>query len=507
VDKKDQGAPFASLYLQLFEQTNDAQYILDEEDDRFVKVNAAFERLTGYSKDDLESGKIRSKDLLVPGDPDLSAEEGRKKLKETEPGCYEMRILTRQSEIKTLEFSARPLQTHDKNYTLGSVRDITRRKILEQRLHTEVALQKKKTIEAAKASVRIYQLTEKIRNAPQLTNALLNVESVDALLAESARRLCDKGGLGYAAVDFLLIEGDNLIRRFASRKTSEAIYSLAKSRSRFARVARGEEPVIRSSTGEILLPIRSHNNIIGVVAVLFDRTERTLFDDSETVRQGQEDILKSIASSIGLMIDNLKLLAKVKRQSLVDKLTNVFNRRFFDSKLKEEFQRAKRYRRDLSLIMLDLDFFKHVNDTYGHPQGDRVLVDMSKVFTRHCRESDLVFRYGGDEFIFLLPETDIKAALLLGERLRKITEETPFPNIAVRGAEPLRLTLSVGVSAVDDDVDSEAAFLSRTDDALYISKRNGRNQVRSLPGDENSIHTSPDDAPQKLKSPSLGGEG
>lgn len=485
VSKKEQRTEFSSFYLELFENSNDAQYILDEEENRFVKVNRAFEALTGYAREALESGEVTPDDLRVPGDPDVASSEGRRQVVSTQPGCYEMRILTSDNEIRILEVSARVIRSPEKTYTLGSTRDISSRKILEQRLQEEVKAQKQRTIEATKASVRIYQLTERIRNAPRLTTALLDAETVDSLLDRSARMLCAGDGLHYAAVDFLLIEGSMLVRRFSSRKTTEAAYDLAKSRSRFARVARGEEPLRRSTTGELVVPLRTRNDIIGVMAVLFDRSEKVLFDDSETVRQGQEDIVKTVASSIGLLIENLRLLAKVKQQSVVDKLTGVHNRRHFDGKLREEFQRARRYGRQLSLVIIDLDFFKQVNDTYGHPQGDRLLQEISEVFRAQCRESDVVCRYGGDEFVLLLPETDLKAAWLLGERLRRQVEAQPFENVQGRGGAPLRMTLSIGVSAVDEATETEEAFLGRTDEALYIAKRNGRNQVRVLPGDEN----------------------
>jgi diguanylate cyclase (GGDEF)-like protein/PAS domain S-box-containing protein len=473
---------YLSLYLALFENANDPQYILDDAQERFLKVNAAFEKLTGYSREEFESGQVSPDDLDVPGSPRIGNGPEEVRPEYTAPDRYEYSLFTKTGEVKTLEVSAKRMKVDGRWLTLGSVRDISRRKELEGRLKEEIGIQKTKTIEATKASVRIYQLTEKIRNAPRLTNALLRVENVDQLLEDSATLMCDKGCLNYGGVVFYLIQDGKLVRRFACRQSGEAIFDLAKSRSRFARVARGEEPLIRTSGGQLIVPIQTRRDIIGVLGVRFDSGERVLFDDNETVRQGQEDIIKTVASSIGVMIDNLRLLETIRQQSIEDQLTGVFNRRYFDRKLREEFRRAKRYDRDLALLMVDLDFFKSVNDNYGHPQGDRILADVADIFRSESREADVICRYGGDEFILLLPETDLPAARNKAERLRSIVETTPFENISGKGGEPLRLTLSIGVSAVSGNVPDEAGFLKMTDDALYAAKRGGRNQIH-VPSD------------------------
>jgi len=159
----------------------------------------------------------------------------------------------------------------------------------------------------------------------------------------------------------------------------------------------------------------------------------------------------------------------------MDALTGLYNRRMMDRCLAEEMSRNKRYKHNLSLIMVDIDHFKNINDNFGHKTGDLVLQEFSKLLKQHVRlRIDLPFRYGGEEFILLLPETDKKGAFKIAERFRKKINEHTFPRIQ-------NLTISAGVASVkwNDNMD----LLELADEALYQAKKNGRNRVvQSNPG-------------------------
>lgn len=165
----------------------------------------------------------------------------------------------------------------------------------------------------------------------------------------------------------------------------------------------------------------------------------------------------------------IALTKKLNDLSNTDALTQIYNRMAFNNILETELIRAKRYRTDLSLIMFDIDHFKNVNDTYGHMIGDEVLKTIVEIISGSIRTIDFFARWGGEEFMILLPETNSEAALELAERLRV---EIASYNFKTAG----RVTASFGVASLKDDVHADA-LATRVDNALYMSKNNGRNRV------------------------------
>jgi len=155
-----------------------------------------------------------------------------------------------------------------------------------------------------------------------------------------------------------------------------------------------------------------------------------------------------------------------------DGLTGVYNRHTFDTLLDAEVVRARRYSRQLSLLMIDIDRFKQVNDVHGHQAGDAILRALSKLLSCKARTNDLVCRYGGEEITVILPETD--AAVELGERFRAAIEATPFD---IGTGENISITVSIGVARFPADAENSQMLVSVADAALYAAKRGGRNQV------------------------------
>jgi two-component system, cell cycle response regulator len=165
---------------------------------------------------------------------------------------------------------------------------------------------------------------------------------------------------------------------------------------------------------------------------------------------------------------------KLRKLSITDGLTGLFNHRHIHELLRDEFERTRRSGDPLSVAMVDLDRFKQVNDTYGHPTGDVILYETARILKETAREIDMVGRYGGEEFIVVLPDTGEEEAAQFAERVRSTVGEYVFRDDATE----VRMTLSAGVAAhPGDDTDGPDHLLRRADQALYAAKENGRNQV------------------------------
>ncbi|MDT8396460.1 MAG: diguanylate cyclase [bacterium] len=173
--------------------------------------------------------------------------------------------------------------------------------------------------------------------------------------------------------------------------------------------------------------------------------------------------------------DQLKAQKEMmEAMATTDTLTGIPNLRFFMQAMDDKFHRTRRYEDSFSLLMIDLDHFKKVNDTYGHPRGDSVLVESAQVLLSAIRKVDMVARYGGEEFVVIMPHTDREGAKIAGERVRAAFEARHFNGLPERGS----LTVSVGAATFDVEKDhSVTQFIERADKALYAAKRGGRNRV------------------------------
>lgn len=167
------------------------------------------------------------------------------------------------------------------------------------------------------------------------------------------------------------------------------------------------------------------------------------------------------------------LYKKVEDLSRIDPLTDLYNRRSFNTDSLRLLQLAIRHKSKLSCAMLDIDFFKKVNDTYGHDIGDKVLIKLAKVCKKAIRKTDLLSRFGGEEFCFLFPETDLNYAALLAERIRDLISKLEFNS----EKNKFSITVSIGISELLNINDNIENIIKRSDDALYQAKNNGRNRV------------------------------
>ena len=197
----------------------------------------------------------------------------------------------------------------------------------------------------------------------------------------------------------------------------------------------------------------------------------------DEIQKNIEEIISNFPVPEDNKLDVIKkinfMYSHTRHLSLTDPLTGLYNRRHLDSNVEREFMRAKRYKNDLSIAVIDIDFFKKVNDTYGHLCGDYILKETAYLILETLRKTDIVFRYGGEEFVALLTETPLDKAKIPLERLRANIEKYPF-NF---NGENIKVTVSIGASSVNENINSADEFLDNADKALYTAKNNGRNKL------------------------------
>jgi diguanylate cyclase (GGDEF)-like protein/PAS domain S-box-containing protein len=183
--------------------------------------------------------------------------------------------------------------------------------------------------------------------------------------------------------------------------------------------------------------------------------------------------LQAFADQAAIAIENARLYAEVERLATLDEVTGILNRRRLFQLGRREMELSRRYGTSLAAILLDIDLFKKINDTYGHTAGDRVLSGIASTISHNIREIDLFGRYGGEEFVILLPSTGAEAAREVAERVRELVAGLRFDT--ERG--PLEVTISLGVAMLTSDVPSLATLIDRADQAMYSAKQAGRNRV------------------------------
>jgi len=224
-------------------------------------------------------------------------------------------------------------------------------------------------------------------------------------------------------------------------------------------------------TSVIAVPLTSSGRVIGVLD-LFGSALPGGFDGRDLAT------IRTFASQATVAVDNVLLHEEAQRLSVTDGLTGLWNYRYFTMMIGKEIERATRFSRPLSLLLLDLDHFKAVNDTFGHQRGDRVLIELASRIRAEVRDVDTVARYGGEEIVVILPETDEPGARLTAERLCQAIRQRSFGEPP---EPPVVLTVSIGVAVFPLHGAAAGALLGRADEALYDAKRSGRDTWRLAP--------------------------
>lgn len=431
------------------------------QDGQFQYVNRLFERIAGYTNKELK-GKY-SLDYVHPDDMDTVRTKAIDVLKGQSSSPYEFRLIKKNSEIVWVLDRVASIQYKGKRSVLGTLMDITERKRAED-------------------EVRLYtKQLETLFNIGATVSQTLNLEE---LLNSVLDKLMETMS-GEASGIFLLDrQTDNLIlraHRGLSPKLVREIKNIKADDGFIGQVAKSGKPLLIkdvSTTHKLAksrarvekfksfaaVPIMSREKIVGVMGV--GSHEYREFPEWE-VR-----MLDTIANQIGMAIENAQLYEHALELAFTDGLTGLYNRRYLMEQIEREFSRAERSKVPLSLIMVDLDGLKAVNDHFGHHQGDVFLREVGKIIKINTRASDVAARWGGDEFMLLAPETDSSRSGRIAERIRSQVERYRL-NI---NSKAVGITISAGVVSYPAHAACISELIKNADEAMYNAKRGGKNR-------------------------------
>ncbi|MEQ8170780.1 MAG: sensor domain-containing diguanylate cyclase [Candidatus Eremiobacterota bacterium] len=227
-------------------------------------------------------------------------------------------------------------------------------------------------------------------------------------------------------------------------------------------VEKNPPPMIRYERSEMAVPLISKDECIGVIYVGQQKANAFSHDDL--------NLLSTLANQTSIAVTNAKLYEKTHNMATTDGLTGLYTHRYFQEKLEEEVQKAQRYQTHMAMLMVDTDHFKQYNDTYGHPDGDILLKEICKLLKSYVRDTDIVCRYGGDEFTLILVEADKKTAINTAERIRQA--------IQLRlNQRDVKITASIGVASYPEDATNKTDLMAQADASVYKAKHGGRNRV------------------------------
>jgi diguanylate cyclase (GGDEF)-like protein len=330
-------------------------------------------------------------------------------------------------------------------------------------------------------NARLYSLEQQRARQLQAINAIAQQTTAVLELEELLRRVCQliQDAFRVSHVSLFLREDHDLVLRahhgaltpcipeggrFAATREPWASI-LADSCTFMERDLNGTpgNKFFAESASRMCIPLVSFGQTLGVLAL--DSAKADAF------RDGDQQSLESVADICATAIQNAHYVDRVKQLAYLDGLTGIFNRRFFELRIMEEIERARRGGLGMAVVMADIDQFKRLNDEFGHVLGDEVLRQVSSLFHQQLRKIDVVCRYGGEEFGILLTQINAQQALSVAEKLRKMVEGWQFPGV------PRTVTVSVGAAAFPEHGKTRDELVRAADSALYAAKQAGRNRV------------------------------
>ena len=448
------------MYRKLVESVKNGIYMADMKGNLFF-VNQAFVEILRYNNKDEMLGLNLTQQLYV----DAQEREGISKEMEKKGFVRDFEIKNRRKDgtIAILSITSNFIR-NDRGEPIGMegiVHDITDKKILEEELRVE-KLKLEEILSFDEDISIIRKLDKLIDFIVEKTALILNADKCSLMLFDETRGdLSIRGakGLSENVVVKTKVKLGESISGVVAKEGKNLLVSNIEYDKRFQR----KNLPSYSSRSFISSVIKLKNRLIGVINVTDKNSNRNPFTELDL------KVLGVIARQSAIAIENANLYRELEYLSVTDPVTNLSNYRYFVRSMDDEIERFKRFSDGFSLLMIDVDDFKSYNDTYGHLAGDQFLRELGELLTENLRSIDKVCRYGGDEFVVLLPGTHLAEAKIVSEKLREKVEKYIFKK---------PMTISLGVVEFKKPL-SRFEFTVRADQALYQAKREGKNKVHS----------------------------
>lgn len=409
----------------IFQTIPDATMITVMETGKLIGYNKAFLEISGYSDEELKAKDMQMVDFYL----DIEQREDLLEQLKTTGFCQNKELLLKSKSNNMVIglISSKIIHIKGEPYILSVIRDITHLKEVESKLRES---EERHRLLADNASDVIWMMDL----TGQFTYVSPSVEKLRGFTVDEVKKQSQAE----------LLCPDSLIH--LQKGLADAIEDVMNNRP------------FGDFRGELEQPCKDGTTVW-----------------TETTVSGIYNEKGEFKGMLGVSRDISKrriMEAEITRLSVTDKLTQIYNRLKIDEVLESELDRSARSKNPFTIIMLDIDHFKRVNDTYGHQVGDSVLVEIADIMKKHVRSIDIIGRWGGEEFFVILPQTDLAGGINLAQKLRAVVEQNHFTTID-------KLTASFGVAVYQDDRTS-ASIVSRADKALYKAKENGRNCVETM---------------------------
>lgn len=444
------------------------------QDGRFQYVNRLLEEICGYSSDELIG--TYSLNYVHPEDREMVRAKAIEVLKGQSNLPYEFRSIRKDWETVWLLDKATSIEYQGRRAVLGTLMDITERKMAEAEL-IDSARQVETLYNIGVTVSQTLNLTEMLESVLERVLALMEIEAGGIFLVNAQTdELVLNTHQGFSERFIRDVKRMKVGKGFAGRVALTGKPLIVGNMTADARF----DPIVLKREGFQSLsaiPIMSREKILGVLSVCSYGSRNFL--------ERELQLLGTIANQIGVAVENSQLYERTVEIAFTDSMTGLYNRRYLMEQIEREFARASRSESAFSVIMIDLDGLKTVNDRFGHHGGDAILKELGRIIKADTRTSDVAGRLGGDEFMLLASETDSSEACNIGERIRSQVEQY---HTEIDGEE-LGASISVGVASYPSHASDVKELLQKADEAMYNAKRSGKNRIclaTPLPRSESS---------------------